>query len=758
MKPNFALNLTDDRISLLQRTGQGWTDLGTAVFGADDMDAQLSALLEKAEGLVKRGVSTKLVIPNSQILYTTVQVTAETDAARRDEIRAALAGRTPYAVEDLAFDYEGDGPEVHVAVVAQETLDQAEDFAVQYQFRPVSFVAIPPAGTFSGEPMFGQTKHAPAVLGRGKRLERDTVPVAVLTEEAVEPGVEAASEPAAVADDPAPMAEVFPEAPVTDETPAEQPTAEPVVEAVAEPVAEAVAEPTAPETVVAAAPAEPEPVVEPPAVPVAPPANVLATSVPDVDEAPFTEVQDSDVADVTQSGPDATRDDDIPPAPSTAALMAFASRRAAVGAAERTVDPGTQTLPPRPLGAAPVRTAETTIPGLLADRMAARAAANGGRPAVGPMVTAPVMPGGKKQRKAMTGGAAAPASATVAASVAPDAPRKPLTKPGGTFASSAPVRGKPRYLGLILTGILILFLALLAAWSSFFLASQTDPAGADQTDFAAAEQPEFTDEALADGQDADTIVLDSPVIDPPEAVAEAVPEEPVAEIAAGPDPAPVEPEPEPEPEIAATEPAGPAPETGVDTTGPAAVVPDAEADEILLSTADTPLAAQEAADLGAPELLGDAAPTAQLAPPPFGTVYEFNPNGTIRAVPEGIMTPDGVRLVAGSPASLPPARPAAIAAAAAPTVEEALPAPEETPAALVDDTTVVGSDPALADARPRARPEGLVLPGSDDDAALQGTTPILASSPRPLARPATVLAAAEAVVRESDAASLAAAS
>ncbi|MCU0802155.1 MAG: translation initiation factor 2, partial [Rhodobacteraceae bacterium] len=131
MKPNFALNLTDDSITLLQRTGRGWNPLGTVAFGGDDMDAALSALLTEAtEKAPRGGVSTKLVIPNSQILYTTVTVTASTDAARRDEIRAALAGRTPYDVFDLAFDYEGEGPEVAVAVVAQETLDQAEDFAV----------------------------------------------------------------------------------------------------------------------------------------------------------------------------------------------------------------------------------------------------------------------------------------------------------------------------------------------------------------------------------------------------------------------------------------------------------------------------------------------------------------------------------------------------------------------------------------------------------------------------------------------------
>lgn len=775
MKPNFALNLTDDRISLLHRTGQGWTDLGTAIFGAEDMDAQLAMLHETATTLAPRSISTKLVIPNSQILYATLRVSGDTDAARRDEIRAGLAGRTPYPVEDLAFDYAGDGPDVQVAVVAQETLDQAEEFAVQYNFRPVSFVAIPPAGEFSGEPMFGQTKHAPVVLGRGKRLERDTVPVALPADAA--PASVAEPQAATLADTTGVAA--FPEVPLAEDVPAND-VATPEPEAAVVPDAVAATSPpdaqTPPDTDTPQA--EMPPVVQaeaaPPAAipaadvpPTAIPASVLADSVPDVEEAPFAEVPESDVAD--RAEPDTSRDADIPPAPSTAALMAFASRRAAIGGADRSADPGTQTLPPRPLGAAPPRPGETTIPGLLADRMAARAAAASAKPdtraPVGPMVTAPTMPGGKKQRKAMTGGAASPATPGIAASVASDIPRKPLTKPGGTFASSNPVRGKPRYLGLILTGILILFLALLAAWSSFFLASQTDPAATGQTDVAGIDAPDITDEALADGQDADAIVLDSPVIDAgPEPVADVVPDAvpdtapetvpvaPVADIAAGPDPAATE----PDTVIAATEPAGPAPETGVDTTGPAVVLPDAVADEILLSTADTPLAVQTAADLGAPELQGDAAPTAQMAPPPFGTIYEFNANGTIQAVADGIMTPDGVRLVAGTPASIPPARPAAIAAAATPAPEAV--APNAVATAPVDETTAVGADPALADARPRPRPAGLVVPASDDDAALQGDQPILASSLRPLARPATLVAAHDPALRESDAASLAAAS
>ena len=42
-------------------------------------------------------------------------------------------------------------------------------------------------------------------------------------------------------------------------------------------------------------------------------------------------------------------------------------------------------------------------------------------------------------------------------------------RPPGGFAARPPVRGKPRYLGLILTTVLLFLLAMIAAWSSYSL-------------------------------------------------------------------------------------------------------------------------------------------------------------------------------------------------------------------------------------------------------------------------------------------------
>ncbi len=754
MKPNFALNLSEDRIGLLQRTGKGWLPLGEVAFGAPDMEEQLTALREMAAHRAPRGISTKLVIPNSQILYTTVSVTATTDAARRDEIRAALAGRTPYAPEDLVFDWYGTGSDVQVAVVARETLDEAEGFAVDRAFRPISFVAIPEAGAFDGEPMFGTTAFSVAALGKGRRLERDVVAIQLIGADTVG---------AAVADDEEPE---VPQETYEPQVDAPVPALDAEAEAdlalgIAEDVSVDVVVDTgvAPETMpqeadpvdppTAVVPDEPEPDADiPPAPrftisPVADPAtSVVSASVPDIDdEAPFADVSDQQV-DALPVMP--TREDDLPPTPSTAALMAFASRRAAENGA-------------KPLGAAPTRGGATPMPGLLADRLAARAQSGGTTMPPQPMpardavrmaggaaaVTAPVMPGGKKRK------------ATAATMPPAEVPRKPLTKPGGTFATTQPVRGKPRYLGLILTGILILFLALLAAWSSFFLASRND--AGETTQVATADVPLIEDEALADGQAGDDAVVDvtaavatDVAADAPVDVALAEPPGDVALAATLPDN-----------QIAATENAGPAPETGVDvlaagSTGPADVGVSSQDTVIVLSTADSPLVAPLVANLAAPVADVDAPPAAQLPPPPFGTTYTFNPDGTIAGTPEGILTPEGVRLFSGPPLARPPARPAAVEAAA--IVPETLPVVDGAVPPAGAGAAVVGADPALADARPRSRPATLIVPNTDDDAALGTERPILASSPRPRGRPGAVLAAGEDARVATEAASLATAS
>ncbi len=179
MKPNYALNMTHDGIDLFERNGAEWQVLGTVSLESTDMDGDLTALRQLAERRSPKGVLAKLIIPPSQVLYTRIKAPGPTTAQRKRQISHALDGRTPYAVSDLSFDWSGTGDEVMVAVVAKETLQEAEDFARTHGFAALSFVAQPAPDQYAGEPWFGPTAMAAQYLGEGERVERDQDPVRV---------------------------------------------------------------------------------------------------------------------------------------------------------------------------------------------------------------------------------------------------------------------------------------------------------------------------------------------------------------------------------------------------------------------------------------------------------------------------------------------------------------------------------------------------------------------------------------------------
>ncbi len=180
MKPTFALDLTRETIGLLHRTPKGWLSIGEVAFDAPDLPEAMDYLRKTALGLSPLGVATKLILPNSQILYTEVHAPGPSREEKRRQIATALEGRTPYAVEDLVFDWSGKGATVKVAVIARETLEQAEGFAVEHRLNPVSFVAIPEDGAFVGEPWFGPTAAAASILAEDETVDRDREPVSIL--------------------------------------------------------------------------------------------------------------------------------------------------------------------------------------------------------------------------------------------------------------------------------------------------------------------------------------------------------------------------------------------------------------------------------------------------------------------------------------------------------------------------------------------------------------------------------------------------
>lgn len=155
MKPDFALSLSFQGISLLHRAADGWRNVGDVSLNVPDLSTALSELRARARQIEPRGLSCKIIIPNDQIRYLSVDTGSFAGETRREMARAALQGATPYDVADLVFDLAFDGEQTKIAAVARDTLAEAEAFAREHAFEPVSFVAVPEPGAFPGEPFFG---------------------------------------------------------------------------------------------------------------------------------------------------------------------------------------------------------------------------------------------------------------------------------------------------------------------------------------------------------------------------------------------------------------------------------------------------------------------------------------------------------------------------------------------------------------------------------------------------------------------------
>ena len=513
MKPNFALSLSFEGIRLLHRSGTGWTPVGEVGLDSPDLGGELAVLRKTALALDPAGLRSKLILPNEQIRYLAL----DTTRASEDEIRAALGDATPYRLDELVWDVVRGGGRTYIAAVARETLDEAETFALDHRFGPVSFVAVPEEFTFIGEPFFGQTKVAAMLLPGGETVERDAVAVAVkpgaggqrpavaVAADAM-PGADGtAGVPAAAAPAPEPVAvakgaeapapgEAAPEAeaPVAE---AEAPVAEDVAAARTD-AGPAGAEEKVPaisaQTLAARLTASAEPAV---------PVEAVAPEVPVVADALATgnepeEVKAADVPPPEAGGPGgaepAEPEADPPivfasrsrPQPQPAAAPAVTAAALPAEADDSPPEPVFGRRAPPPL-AAPPAAAATAGPVL-------RAA-----PAVGPASPAAASIGPARSGREAGPGAAgaapplaaddaagrsrvvpfAPPRAAAAPAPAPDpgariAPFPQRPKPAATTPSAgspgrvgaAPAGGRSRYRLLILTALLLLGLLIVALW------------------------------------------------------------------------------------------------------------------------------------------------------------------------------------------------------------------------------------------------------------------------------------------------------
>ncbi len=162
MAADFALFLSPEGIALAHRQASGhWAFVGETRLDVDDLGAALAELRGLGEARAGKGFETVLILPDDQILYTSFMAPTADAGLTLARIEEGLEGLTPYPVSELLFDHRAiEADRVKVAVVAQETLDEARAFADAHGFKAVGYAAMPPAERFPGVPVFGPSADA----------------------------------------------------------------------------------------------------------------------------------------------------------------------------------------------------------------------------------------------------------------------------------------------------------------------------------------------------------------------------------------------------------------------------------------------------------------------------------------------------------------------------------------------------------------------------------------------------------------------
>ncbi|MFA8385481.1 MAG: hypothetical protein ACEPO2_07645 [Pelagibaca sp.] len=700
---------------MLRRVPGGWTPVGDVALDAADLRGALADLRSDADALSPNGGQVKLIIPNEQIKYLSIANSGQTGDALQQDIRLALDGATPYAVDELSFDWSHADGSIHIAAVANETLDEAEAFAKSHHFDPVCFVAVPPEGEFAGEVFFG-----PAVSWTGDAPLKDAHPMSVIAAPATDAPaqisiaeIEAPALEEPVADTPAAIQSFVDEEAaqyVTDAEDALAPGAADLDRDAEDPYQADPAgdTPDAPDLSKS----------EPPAAPV-PPKPTLTAQPPDEPAAPaFASIRASRAAPAPADVPAAPRIETLAPdAPAATRFKLGGARKSTrdsdVTASVLQVDPVEEPEAPEErkgfgfFSRRKSRSPEQTTP-------------------VPPQPVAPQSPPAQRHDPE-------PARAAVARIAAMRAGRQPDPAPASTAtvqderarmtvfgARTEPqIGGKPRFLGLMLTSALLIFLLAVAAWASVFLdeglsrffdRDPDTPSIARMPDVellpldGSVTAPEEDDSdaqfAALDQIDAPSDAIDglSDLLPPPAAL---TPEEADARYAA----------------------------TGIWQRSPE--LPETPTltslDDLYVASIDSRVQQFDAVALPAAEALrNDRTYLSQPNPAAPGTQFTLDDRGLVIATPEGTTNPDGVRVFAGLPPVIPPIRP---------TIETVQP---EAPA---DGTAQSAVSPELEGFRPRMRPTGLIE--GNERAQLAGRTLAELAALRPAARPETLKAEEE---------------
>ncbi|WP_294221176.1 hypothetical protein [uncultured Shimia sp.] len=781
MTANLALTLSFEGIGLLTRVPGGWHLLGEVGLDSPDLASDLAKLRAQAVAVEGDEFATTLVLPNDQIKYLTLPSGRMSEKKRRQQAEDALEVETPYRADQLVFDISLQGRTPQVAAVARDTLDEAEAFAVEHAFNPIGFSAIPSEDNFSNAPDFGDTARARAA---GIKVTADKTTIVV-----VGTGPLPKVAPAPVVDVPA--APVEP----ASVTPQEQPTAKPLTPAPKREAGEAKA---AQDLIPASKPHEDAEAIKSDAsAPTPSPKTKAPVAKPEADASKqdvAKPVAPSGAAEKTSE----VKDNTVPqPAsaikvekPAEEPTAAFASIRAQKAPAESKAAPELSGVTRKVSGtnapSIPTDTGDSKTPPLRFDPAKAVVGLKSSKN------TAPSSTGRTEATSDTDAESATFASARSKTKVAGPAPKDgKTTKPAKNVsakekqktamfgAGPQEVRGKPRHLGLILTTVLLVLMAIVALWASY--ATEDGLAG-----LFGAEEPDVVQvadtpapETAADG--ADIAAETTPEAD----VVATVAPEPEAAPSLPPMDAPMvvtvpdgmTPNPSDDAQAALLEPLLPESitdsaeiEAMMDEVSDGNVDPvEAEAryavtgiwqrapeqplelasdssDDIYIASVDRDTIGFDAVALAAPEALDTDTPArAQVNPVAADTAFDLDERGLVVATADGALNPEGVMVFAGRPPVVPAAYPKRIKVgdesqiSAADNTRLATVRPKLRPSDLLEQNeraTFGGLTlEELATIRPKLRPENAKLADEKDTTPTQYA---VKASPRPRLKPANI--------------------
>ena len=699
MKPNFALSLSFEGIRLLHRAAGGWRLVGDVSLESPTMADDLVALRREAEAIAPEGVRSKLLLPNDQIKYLTIETDDIFKEARDTAARAALEGATPYDVADLVYDTSIDGTLTHVAAVAKETLAEVEAFAVENMFYPVAFAAVPGDEAFLGEPFFGPTEASVKILPKGESVEPDGIAVVV-------------------------VGRVAP--PTTDDIP---PALPPVIETPAPPPVEEIQVAETPERPVSAPTVQPTPVLSETQEPAIEPdliraAQVTSDTLP-LDDTPAPKMPAPPVTPKPKKAVKAPKAKEK--VEKKTPSVGFASRRTsdAETAAPKYHTPPVTHPKAEPALVAPTQPLAARAPTLPADTPLLETPTS-----VKPQIDLPSPPSGLENKSFLSKPKAAALSLRRAASrsiLTKQAPQTTTPAQGPSEAErltvfgarNTEIGGKPRFLGLILTTALLVLLAGVAAWAAVFMDDGLSLSRlfGDQTQQTTASVLEEAPQPAEVEVPAVRLAALDPVLSPEDdAVLEAL-STPAPQIVT--------------PELNEAELAERYAVSGIWPLAPN-VPPDPAGliniDDLYLTSIDPISTANDAVALPPAQAFDTDVVLAAIGNPAApGTVFALDSRGLVVPTVQGALSPDGITVFLGRPPVVPPATPTRFQTA--PT-----------------DTTPRS---ALAGFRPRAKPDDLAE--QRGRAQLGGVTAQERAGFRPALRPQSLQEQAIAALNTDDA-------